>query len=76
VAKLEAGDDAPQCTLPDQDGRPVSLGDFAGQRVVVYVYPQTLTACGRNVPRDAVPFTADRALVVGDVVTRHEPIAA
>jgi peroxiredoxin Q/BCP len=30
---------APTFTLPDQDGRPVSLSDFAGQPVVVYFYP-------------------------------------
>lgn len=27
----------------DQDGNPVSLSDFSGQRVVVYFYPRALT---------------------------------
>ena len=30
-------------TLPDQEGDEVSLSDFRGQRVVVYVYPKADT---------------------------------
>ncbi len=30
----------PHFTLPDQDGKPVSLRDFAGRQVVVYFYPR------------------------------------
>ncbi|HAM03793.1 MAG TPA: thioredoxin-dependent thiol peroxidase [Acidimicrobiaceae bacterium] len=37
--RLEAGDRAPAFSLPDQDGRKVSLKDFAGSPVVVYFYP-------------------------------------
>jgi peroxiredoxin Q/BCP len=40
MARLEAGDKAPEFTLPDQDGKECSLSDFAGQRVVVYFYPK------------------------------------
>lgn len=49
---LEPGQPAPDFTLPDQDGRPVSLSDFRGQPVVVYFYPKddtpgcTTQACG------------------------------
>lgn len=39
MARLEAGDEAPGFTLPDQDGNPVSLADYAGSPVVVYFYP-------------------------------------
>ncbi len=39
MAKLEAGTTAPAFTLPDQDGKPVKLSDFKGQRVIVYFYP-------------------------------------
>jgi thioredoxin-dependent peroxiredoxin len=39
MAKLEAGNTAPAFTLPDQDGKPVKLSDFKGQRVIVYFYP-------------------------------------
>jgi thioredoxin-dependent peroxiredoxin len=30
---------APDFTLPDADGKPVSLADYRGRRVVVYFYP-------------------------------------
>jgi thioredoxin-dependent peroxiredoxin len=40
MGKLDAGDQAPAFTLPDQDGAKVSLKDFAGKRVVVYFYPR------------------------------------
>ena len=39
MAKLEAGATAPAFALPDQDGKPVKLSDFKGQRVIVYFYP-------------------------------------
>ena len=32
MAKLEAGATAPAFTLPDQDGKPVKLSDYKGQR--------------------------------------------
>ena len=37
--RLSPGDPAPDFTLPDADGKPVSLADFRGRRVVVYFYP-------------------------------------
>ncbi len=49
---IEAGSTAPDFTLPDQDGRAVSLRDFAGRPVVLYFYPKadtpgcTTQACG------------------------------
>jgi peroxiredoxin Q/BCP len=49
---IEQGQTAPQFTLPDQDGNPVSLADFKGQTVVLYFYPKadtpgcTTQACG------------------------------
>jgi peroxiredoxin Q/BCP len=39
MATLEEGAQAPKFTLPDQDGKPVSLDDFKGARVLVYFYP-------------------------------------
>ena len=36
---IEAGAQAPDFTLPDQDGTEVSLSDFRGQRVVLVFYP-------------------------------------
>lgn len=42
--ELKAGDPAPEFTLPDADGKPVSLKDFRGRRVIVYFYPAAMTA--------------------------------
>ena len=41
--RLEVGQAAPAFTLDDQDGAPVSLGDFAGDKVIVYFYPAAST---------------------------------
>lgn len=40
---LEVGTKAPEFTLPDKDGNPVSLTDFAGKKVVLYFYPKDNT---------------------------------
>ena len=41
--RLAAGDPAPDFTLPDADGQPVSLSSYRGQRVIVYFYPAAMT---------------------------------
>ena len=41
--KLAPGDKAPDFTLPDADGAPVSLSSLRGQRVIVYFYPAAMT---------------------------------
>jgi thioredoxin-dependent peroxiredoxin len=41
--RLAPGDPAPDFTLPDADGHPVSLSSFRGQRVIVYFYPAAMT---------------------------------
>ena len=46
---LEIGSQAPDFTLPDQNGGPVSLSDFRGQTVVLYFYPKDSTpGCTRQ----------------------------
>ena len=46
---LEAGMKAPDFTLPDKGGNPVSLSDFAGKKVVLYFYPKDNTpGCTRQ----------------------------
>ncbi len=42
-ARLAPGDPAPDFTLPDADGKPVSLRDYRGRKVVVYFYPAAMT---------------------------------
>ncbi|HET6634876.1 MAG TPA: thioredoxin-dependent thiol peroxidase [Streptomyces sp.] len=41
--RLQPGDTAPGFTLPDADGRPVSLSEHAGRKVIVYFYPAAMT---------------------------------
>jgi peroxiredoxin Q/BCP len=41
--RLAPGDEAPDFTLPDADGNPVSLASFRGQQVIVYFYPAAMT---------------------------------
>ncbi|WP_112466414.1 thioredoxin-dependent thiol peroxidase [Streptomyces triticisoli] len=41
--RLQPGDVAPAFTLPDADGKEVSLADYAGRKVIVYFYPAALT---------------------------------
>lgn len=56
---LNAGDMAPEFTLKDSTGEPVSLSDFRGKRVILFFYPKAATpgctrqACGfrDNFPR-------------------------
>jgi len=49
---IEIGQEAPDFTLPDQDGNPVTLSELRGQPVVLYFYPKadtpgcTTQACG------------------------------
>jgi peroxiredoxin Q/BCP len=49
---IAEGERAPDFTLPDQDGNPVTLSGLAGRRVVLYFYPKadtpgcTTQACG------------------------------
>lgn len=64
---IEPGQQAPPFTLPDQDGTPVTLADFAGKTVVLYFYPKadtpgcTVQACG---VRDHLPNYAEAGAVV------------
>ena len=46
---LPIGTKAPSFTLPDQNGEPHSLADFAGRRVILYFYPKDMTSgCTRQ----------------------------
>jgi len=43
TTRLAPGDKAPAFSLPDADGKKVSLADYKGRRVVVYFYPAAST---------------------------------
>ena len=51
---LSIGDRAPQFTLPNQDGAPVSRGDFTGHWLVLYFYPKDDTP---GCTKEACDFT-------------------
>ena len=79
MGKLAAGDTAPGFTLPDQDGKPVSLADFAGKQVVVYFYPRddtpgcTKEACQFN--DNLAAFKKAKVPVLGisaDTAAKHQ----
>ncbi|HLM05129.1 MAG TPA: thioredoxin-dependent thiol peroxidase [Blastococcus sp.] len=53
--RLSPGDPAPDFTLPDADGNPVTLSSYRGRRVIVYCYPAALTP---GCTTQAVDFTA------------------
>lgn len=53
--RLAPGDEAPDFTLPDADGNPVSLSKLRGQRVIVYFYPAAMTP---GCTKEACDFTA------------------
>jgi peroxiredoxin Q/BCP len=53
--RLSPGDPAPAFTLPDADGKHVSLADYRGRRVIVYCYPAAMTP---GCTTQAVDFTA------------------
>lgn len=52
--RLEPGDQAPDFTLLDADGNPVSLSSLRGQRVIVYFYPAAMTP---GCTKEACDFT-------------------
>ncbi len=65
---LEAGQEAPDFTLLDQDGRQVDLASLRGETVVLYFYPRadtpgcTTQACGL---RDSWPTFEGKAEIFG-----------
>ena len=79
---LEVGTKAPEFTLPDKDGNPVSLTDFAGKKVVLYFYPKDNTpGCTRQACAFAEgygEFKKINAVVIGvskDSVASHQKFA-
>src|SRR5687767_7775986 len=44
MTRLSTGDKAPDFTLPDDTGSDVSLSDFRGRKVILYVYPAAMTS--------------------------------
>jgi peroxiredoxin Q/BCP len=65
--RLSPGDTAPDFTLPDADGNPVSLSSYRGQRVIIYFYPAAMTpGCTKQACdfRDSLADLAKQDVVV------------
>ncbi|GAA2241448.1 MULTISPECIES: thioredoxin-dependent thiol peroxidase [Kitasatospora] len=60
--RLKAGDTAPAFTLPDADGKQVSLADHLGRKVIVYFYPAALTP---GCTKQACDFTDNLEVFAG-----------
>ena len=80
---LQVGMKAPDFTLPDKDGNPISLSDFTGKKVVLYFYPKDNTpGCTRQACAFASAYEGFRAkdvVVIGiskDSVASHQRFAA
>ena len=80
---LDAGDKAPDFSLPTDGGGTASLKSLKGRKVILYFYPKddtpgcTTEACGF---RDALPdFSGTGADIIGvskDSVARHDKFKA
>lgn len=62
---LSVGTKAPGFTLPDKEGKPVSLSDFRGRKVVLYFYP-----------RDNTPGCTRQACAFAGAYARFEELGA
>ena len=69
MINVKIGENAPDFTLPNQDGKPVTLSSLKGKVVVLYFYPKDFTSgCTKEAChfRDAYEdFTEASAEVVG-----------
>ena len=65
----QVGQQAPDFTLPSQDGSPVSLTDFRGRWIVLYFYPKDGTrGCtieAHNFQRDLPKYEQNHAVIFG-----------
>ncbi len=73
------GTKAPDFTLKNQEGKPISLHDYKGKWVVLYFYPkdqtQGCTIEAHNFQRDIAQYDAKNAVILGvsvDTVESHQ----
>ena len=63
------GTEAPDFTLPSQEGKPVNLKDYRGQWVVLYFYPKDFTSgCtleAHNFQRNLPQYEQRHAVILG-----------
>ena len=82
-AELKVGQKAPRFTLLSDEGKKVSLGDFKGEKVVLYFYPKDNTSgCTKEACafRDGLPRIKRRDTVIlgmsPDSVASHQRFKA
>ena len=82
MAKITEGKKAPAFTLPDTDGKRVSLEDFEGRNLVLWFYPKDDTPGCTTEAKDFTElkrkFSANGITVVGvskDSVAKHDKFA-
>ena len=69
LSRVEVGNKAPAFSLPNDQGKTISLADLKGQKVILYFYPAALTpgcskeACDFNEKVDS--FAAEGYKVIG-----------
>ena len=74
---LEKGMKAPDFTLSDKDGNPVSLSDFLGKKVVLYFYPKDNTpGCSRQACAFAAAYNAFRSNDIAVIGISRDSIAS
>jgi peroxiredoxin Q/BCP len=65
----QSGTEAPDFSLPSQDGSQISLKDFRGKWVVLYFYPKDFTSgCtveAHNFQRDQAEYAKRNAVILG-----------
>jgi peroxiredoxin Q/BCP len=76
---LSTGNPFPNFSLPNQDGKTTKLGDFAGQWLVVYIYPKDdtpgCTIQGKSFTATKADFDAAGVKILGvsaDDVASHK----
>ena len=79
---LEVGTKAPIFTLPDKEGKEISLADYLGKKIVLYFYPRDNTpGCTRQACAFAAAYEEFKKLdvtVIGiskDSVASHQKFA-
>src|SRR5437867_2774353 len=79
----QVGQQAPEVTLPSQEGSAVSLKSFHGKWVVLYFYPKDMTqGCtieAHNFQRDLAKYDQSNAIILGvsvDSTDSHKEFCA
>ena len=73
----EVGSFAPDFTLPDKDGNPVTLSSFRGKKVVLYFYPKDNTpGCTRQACAFAASYDAFRENNIAVIGISRDSVAS